>query len=277
MWVCKHNIGITALDQLEPSCGVQRCRVCRLDVEQARGQGEAEAGESDTRQPRLAMPPKRKAIWDHFAEVQGDPSKATCNHCSRVTRVTDRVDIITSDTAANMKALMRYLHKDGCPQTNTDRRCECFGWGACIAHVFNLVVQKDLFTGIAIHSVIEDCKSIATTYNQSNNFAAALRAAEMELMGKTEDECLVIFQECKTRWNSTYKMLKRFLELQQPIQQVILDDRWSETVPFITTAAWSLMRKLVRVLEDFDEATEALSNRSASIAEVPSTLSSISS
>jgi hypothetical protein len=33
--------------------------------------------------------------------------------------ITDRVNVITSDTAANMKALMRYLHKDGCPQTNT--------------------------------------------------------------------------------------------------------------------------------------------------------------
>jgi hypothetical protein len=184
--------------------------------------------------------------------------------------ITDRVNVITSDTAANMKALMRFLHKDGCLETNTDRRCKCFRWGACIAHVFNLVVQKDLFPGIAINVVIEDCKSIATTYNQSNNFAAALRTAEMELTGKTEDQCLVIFQECKTRWNSTYSMLKRFLALQEPIQEVIMDDRWAEKVPFITTAAWTLMKKLVKVLEDFDEATKALSSRSASIAEVSS-------
>ena len=104
----------------------------------------------------------------------------------------------------------------------------------------------------------------------------ALRTAKMDLTGKTEDQCLVIFQECKTRWNSTYMMLKWFLELQGPIQQVIVDERWVEKVPFITTAAWTLMGKLVRVLEDFDEATKALSSRSASIAEVPSTFSSLS-
>ena len=30
------------------------------------------------------MPPKRKAIWEHFVEADGDPSKAVCKHCSRV-------------------------------------------------------------------------------------------------------------------------------------------------------------------------------------------------
>ncbi len=30
------------------------------------------------------MPPKRKAIWDHFEEAEGDPSKAVCNYCFRV-------------------------------------------------------------------------------------------------------------------------------------------------------------------------------------------------
>ena len=41
-----------------------------------------------------------------------------------------------------MKALLKYLHKDGCSRAGTDQRCnECFSWGACICHILNLVVQ----------------------------------------------------------------------------------------------------------------------------------------
>ena len=30
------------------------------------------------------MPPKRKAIWQDFTLVEGDPSSAVCNHCGRI-------------------------------------------------------------------------------------------------------------------------------------------------------------------------------------------------
>jgi len=81
----------------------------------------------------------------------------------------------------------------------------CFSWGACVAHILNLVVQANFFAGVLIMNVIEQCKAIATYYNQLNIFAAALRQAQMDLQGK----CLVVFQSVKTRWNSTHLMLAR--------------------------------------------------------------------
>jgi hypothetical protein len=124
-------------------------------------------------------------------------------------RVFHVTDVVTTDTAANVKAMIKYLHKDGCSETTTADKCQCFSWGACVAHVLNLVVQSDFFAGVLIMEVIEQCKDIATHYNQSNIFAAAVRQAQMDLQGKTEAECLVIFKSVKTRWNSTHLMLAR--------------------------------------------------------------------
>jgi hypothetical protein len=45
-------------------------------------------------------------------------------------------------------------------------------------------------------------------------------------------------------------------------------EQFEEKLPHIATAGWTLMKKLCIVLSDFAEATEALSSRSASIAEV---------
>ena len=83
------------------------------------------------------------------------------------------------------------------------------GMGGCIAHIFNLVVKNDLFSGANISSMIADVKSLVTIHHQSNNFATAFRKAQMDVMKKTEDECLAMHQDVDTRWNSIYLMLAR--------------------------------------------------------------------
>ena len=56
--------------------------------------------------------------------------------------IVDKTSIITTDTAANMKAMLKYLHKDGCSMSGSGQQCDdCFGWGACVCHILNLVVQ----------------------------------------------------------------------------------------------------------------------------------------
>ena len=68
----------------------------------------------------------------------------------------------------------------------------------------------------------------------------------------------------------------RNLELQDALQSLMNDPLWVDKIPFFTQPDWTLMKRLVLVLQDFHDATEALSSRSASIAEVSSssTLSS---
>ena len=66
----------------------------------------------------------------------------------------------------------------------------------------------------------------------------------------------------------------RTLELQAPLQTLMDNPHWGEKIPYFAQADWSLMKKVVLVLQDFHDTTEALSSRSASIAEVESSLSS---
>ena len=134
-------------------------------------------------------------------------------------------DVITTDTAANVKAMMKYIHKNGCSETVTDS-CACFSWDACVCHVLNLVVKSDLFSGVLINVVIEQGKDIATYYN--------------------------------------HLLLARMLEPKEPLEHLMAMEQWDDKVPFVTPDSWTLIKKLCTVTE----AMEALSSRSASIAEV---------
>jgi len=68
-------------------------------------------------------------------------------------KVTNITDVFSTDTAANMKKMMKYLHRDTCDDENCD---SCFTWGGCIAHIINLVVKDDLFSGANISSMIAE-------------------------------------------------------------------------------------------------------------------------
>ena len=48
------------------------------------------------------------------------------------------------------------------------------------------------------------------------------------------------------------------------------DPQWQDRVPTFTTNDWNLLERVINVLRDFYDGTEALSHRSASIAEVNS-------
>ena len=67
--------------------------------------------------------------------------------------------------------------------------------------------------------------------------------------------------------------LFRYYELREPLQFLAEDPQWSDRVPSFTTADWDLLKRVVRVLKDFYDATETLSHRSASIAEVQAVIS----
>ena len=73
---------------------------------------------------------------------------------------------------------------------------------------------------------------------------------------------LNLVHDNETRWNSTYKMLKRFLELKPALISTIA----IRGLDFSLKAAdWTLMEKVVRALESFEKATRYLSSKNAHI------------
>ena len=61
-----------------------------------------------------------------------------------------------------------------------------------------------------------------------------------------------------TRWGSTYKMLKRFLEQQQAICAMLLEDGDNQTL-MPSTNEIATIEELVEILKHFYQATEILS------------------
>jgi hypothetical protein len=79
----------------------------------------------------------------------------------------------------------------------------------------------------SVVNLTANLRSIVSFYHQSNLFAAALRKAQVEVMGRAAHETTGLTQDVKTRWNSTFAMIKSFLEVEDAILSIIDDDEWS--------------------------------------------------
>ena len=87
---------------------------------------------------------------------------------------------------------------------------------------------------------------------------------------------MLLLQDVPTRWNSSFLMLQRFLLLQPVIRDILLDQQWQKKLDVnLTNADWTLMEKVVKVLEIFFEATVRFSSSSACISEVIPTVTGL--
>ena len=64
-------------------------------------------------------------------------------------------------------------------------------------------------------------------------------------------------QECPTRWGSTLSMLKRLAEQQAAIASVLMEGKVRYLMP--EGGYWTVIEKLVNILEPFQKVTEAMS------------------
>lgn len=71
-----------------------------------------------------------------------------------------------------------------------------------------------------------------------------------------------LIQDCPTRWNSTYYMAERLLELRWPISAVLSDDsvtRRNDRNLDLTSSQWLLLQDIKKVLEPLELATRVFS------------------
>ena len=176
--------------------------------------------------------------------------------------ITDEVEVVTTDTASNMLKMMDYLPLH-------------FRHGGCINHVLQLSIKDELFEKPSIKNLIKTCRHICTYANQAVAFSQLIISKQVEA-GTEKRSCYLLLQDVVTRWNSTYTMLQRFLLLQPVVRSILLDQEWQKKLNVnITNADWSLMGKVVKVLEVFYEATVRLSSSSACISDVVPTVTSL--
>lgn len=127
------------------------------------------------------------------------------------------------------------------------------GWKffGCFAHTLNLTVQDALSLET---DVIQKVKTIVSHFKRSTKANTKLQDFQKQY---GVDQPRKLIQDVVTRWNSTYHMLARFIELENPIRSVLglLDER----LPRLTSEEWVFLKELCEVLRHFEDATNCVS------------------
>jgi hypothetical protein len=112
---------------------------------------------------------------------------------------------VVRDGAANMGAAMDILNKRGMKVDSVE----------CVAHTLQLAVKAGLASE-GLDDLLSKCRKLVGHFKHSAQATTHLKARQQD----EKDTYLILTQECKTRWNSTYMMLDRLIRLRWPISKV---------------------------------------------------------
>jgi len=149
-----------------------------------------------------------------------------------------QVQAVVTDNAANITAAVR---KAGLTHL------------FCFAHTLNLVVQN----GVRVVKQVQDkVKAIVEHFHRSSVACEKLLALQRQM--RPDHNAVKLKNDVVTRWNSTYDMLRRISEIQEPVEAAITV--LGKPVDTLTTDEWLLIREAVTVLRPFEMVTTEISS-----------------
>ena len=90
----------------------------------------------------------------------------------------------------------------------------------CLAHTLNLASNKAMSIQ-SLQRVLAKVRSIVTFFHKSNIATEMLKEKQLALQLPQHK----LINDCKTRWNSTYQMIQRFLTQRPAVLAALLDER----------------------------------------------------
>ena len=133
----------------------------------------------------------------------------------------------------------------------------------CAAHRLQNAIRHGLNASPAVVKLLALSRKMVGHFKHSALTTNALNAKQREMQPRSEPK--KVAQDVPTRWNSTYFMLQRLLELRWPLNAVLTDDTLTSRDHrhlCFSNDDWDLAKDLVATLADLEEATRDLSGDS---------------
>ncbi|KAL0830016.1 hypothetical protein ABMA28_003474 [Loxostege sticticalis] len=150
--------------------------------------------------------------------------------------IEDKITAVASDNAANVTAALREGEWRHIP---------------CFAHTLNLVVKEAL---THISATVVKVKAIVEYFKRSSHAQQQL----LTLQKQMNIEPLKLKQDVATRWNSTFLMLSRIVQIKNSVIAAIALLRSDLT---LTDHDWSIIEAAIPILEIFYQVTEEISTK----------------
>lgn len=142
----------------------------------------------------------------------------------------EKVKCVVRDAGANMKKGVSLLNVD-----HID----------CTSHKLQNVLKEGLKAQETVMAAIMKCKKIAAHFHHSTSAQDEL----CNLQKRFNQKPLKIIQECVTRWNSTFYMLQRILEVQEAV--CLYASTTNNKIPQLTSEEWIILKKTCRFTPSF--------------------------
>lgn len=121
----------------------------------------------------------------------------------------------------------------------------------CTAHTVQLCVKKGLNSSNHLKTLIGAANRLVAHFKRSTLAMGALEAAQKShAPGKPVNRLIT---SCVTRWNSTYEMMHRIVELRWPICDVLSNPEFTSLSDAksleLRSEQWNLMSELIKCLK----------------------------
>jgi len=127
----------------------------------------------------------------------------------------------------------------------------------CVAHRLQNAV-KNAVEKQSMQKILAKCRRLVGHFKHSALATNGLNRKQKTLGFK---KSLRVVQEVPTRWNSTFYMMQRLVQLKQPIRLYLEDTMSEDEVKSydLSDHQWSVVKSILSLLEGVDQVTKTLS------------------